>query len=49
MTWMAGAIVAPAVVEVGWLVKTNRLGGPTVMSKALLVAPVRPDAEAVSV
>ncbi len=49
VTCTAGAIVAPAVVFVGCTVKASWLAEPGVMLKAVLVAPVRLGALAVSV
>src|SRR6266566_10162033 len=50
-TCTAGVIAAPAAALLGWTVKTSFVAGPTVtlMLNALLVAPVRPVAGAVSV
>src|SRR6266550_7568552 len=45
----AGAIVAPAVVVLGWTVKTSCVAAPAVTLKAVLVAPVRPVAAPVRV
>src|SRR5437764_10682203 len=51
VTCTAGVIAAPAAVLLGCAVKASFAAGPTVelMVKALLVAPVRPVAAAVSV
>src|SRR5207302_1475778 len=48
-TCMAGVIPAPAAALLGCTVKTSFAAAPTVMLNALLVAPVRPVADAVSV
>src|SRR2546429_648018 len=45
----AGVIAAPAAALLGGTVKTSFAAAPTPMLNALLVAPVRPVAEAVSV
>ena len=49
MTCTAGAMAAPAVVEVGCTVNTNCEADPGVMSNAALPASVKPVAVAVSV
>src|SRR2546425_17686 len=48
-TCTAGVIAAPAAVLLGCTVKTSLAAAPTLMLNALLVAPVRPVAVAVSV
>src|SRR2546425_1023248 len=48
-TCTVGVIAAPAAVLLGCTVKTSFAAAPTVMLNALLVAPVRPVADAVSV
>src|SRR2546425_543929 len=48
-TCTAGVIAAPAAVLLGCTVKTSLAAAPTLMLNALLVAPVRPVADAVSV
>ena len=42
-------ILAPAAAVLGWAVKASWVAEPTLMVKVLLVAPVRPLLEAVSV
>src|SRR2546430_1700968 len=49
VTCTAGLIAAPAAVLLGCTVKTSFAAAPTAMLNALLVAPVRPVADAVSV
>src|SRR2546427_594177 len=49
VTCTAGVIAAPAAVLLGCTVKTSFAAAPTPMLNALLVAPVRPVADAVSV
>src|SRR6058998_3272603 len=49
VTCTAGVIAAPAAVLLGCTVKTSFAAAPTLMLNALLVAPVRPVADAVSV
>ncbi len=49
LTCTAGTIARPAVVAVGWVVKTSWLAGAGVMLNALLVAPLNPLAVAVRV
>src|SRR5437879_5815599 len=49
VTCTAGVIVAPAAVLLGCTVKASFAAAPTLMLNALLVAPVRPVADAVSV
>src|SRR5438552_1956731 len=48
-TCTAGVIAAPAAALLGCTVKTSFAAAPAVMLNALLVAPVRPVADAVSV
>src|SRR2546425_970586 len=48
-TCTAGVIAAPAAVLLGCTVKASFAAAPTLMLNALLVAPVRPVADAVSV
>src|SRR3989442_933372 len=48
-TCTAGVIAAPAAGLGGWRGKTRFAAAPTTMLNALLVAPVRPVADAVSV
>src|SRR3989454_376915 len=48
-TCTAGVIAAPAAVLLGCTVKTSFAAAPALMLNALLVAPVRPVADAVSV
>src|SRR5205809_733017 len=48
-TCTAGVIAAPAAAVLGCTVKTSFAAAPTPMLNALLVAPVRPVADAVSV
>src|SRR2546428_758423 len=48
-TCTAGVIAAPAAALPGCTVKTSFAAAPTLMLNALLVAPVRPVADAVSV
>src|SRR2546425_771927 len=48
-TCMAGVIPAPAAASLGCTVKAIFAAAPGLMLKALLVAPVRPVADAVSV
>jgi hypothetical protein len=45
----AGVIAAPAAALLGCTVKPTFAAAPTLMLNALLIAPVRPDADAVSV
>src|SRR5436190_1016418 len=47
-TWTARVIAAPAAVSLGCTVKTSFAAAPTAMLNALLVPPVRPVADAVS-
>src|SRR5919201_2267674 len=51
VTWTPGGLLmpTPATVFVGWLVNARRAAGPTRMLNGLLMAPVRPVLEAVSV
>src|SRR5438132_344872 len=49
VTCTAGVIAAPAAALLGCTVKTSFAAAPTPMLNALLVAPVRPVADAVSV
>jgi len=48
-TFTAGEIAAPAVAFEGWTLKASLFAAPGVMLKELLVSPVRPLDEAVSV
>src|SRR5438034_561577 len=48
-TWTAGVLAAPATALLGCTVKTTFAAAPALMLNALLVAPVRPVAVAVSV
>src|SRR5439155_900172 len=47
--WTGGVNAAPATAVLGCTVKASFAAAPTVMLNALLVAPVRPVADAVSV
>ena len=49
VTWIAGLMLAPAAAVLGWTLKASWVAEPTLMLKVLLVAPVRPPLEAVSV
>src|SRR5438034_5094443 len=49
VTCTAGVFTAPAAALLGWTVKTSFAAAPALMLNALLVAPVRPAAVAVSV
>src|SRR5256886_1271213 len=49
VTWTAGAMAAPAVVLLGWTLKTSCVGVPTATLNAVLVAGVTPVAAAASV
>src|SRR5213596_3562376 len=49
VTCTAGVFAAPAAALLGWTVKTSFAAAPALMLNALLVAPVRPAAVAVSV
>jgi len=42
-------MLAPATALLGWVVKASLVAGPTLMAKLVLVAPVKPLLEAVSV
>src|SRR6266516_3579577 len=48
-TCTAGVFAAPAAALLGWTVKTSFAAAPALMLNAVLVAAVRPAAEAVSV
>src|SRR4051794_39675799 len=49
VTWIAGAMLAPAWALVGWTEKASLFAAPAVMLKVADVAPVRPADAAVSV